>query len=199
MRGRVDRVAAAHAIADGADELRVRSLLRLGIGEERPGVVHHHRNVDGVHVAEHPLALGRLGIGRDRPQLHDARAVIQIGQHHVIARCAEPPRHVAQLLADRRRVHVKDDDREGAAALGVGDERRGLAVLGRNVDLLVDHGRFLLSVIPMSGWVLDTITRKDRYDKAKGRYDLGERALERFSRDCHCLVVTINWRAERSR
>jgi hypothetical protein len=26
----------------------------------------------------------------------------------------------------------------------MGDEGRGLAVLGRNIDLLVDHGRFFL-------------------------------------------------------
>ena len=142
MRRRVDRVAAAHAVADGADDFRVRRFLRLGIGEQGLGVFHHHGNVDRVHEAEHPLALGRFRIRRDRSQLHDAGAVIHIGQHHVITRGAEPPRHVTQFLADCGSVHVEDDDRKRPAAFGMGDEGGGLAVLGRNIDLLVDHGRF---------------------------------------------------------
>jgi len=71
------------------------------------------------------------------------RAVIEARQHHVVAGGAEPARHVAQLLADRRRVHVEDDDGKGSAALGMGDEGGGMAVLGGDIDLLVDHGAFL--------------------------------------------------------
>jgi hypothetical protein len=50
----------------------------------------------------------------------------------------------------------------------MGDEGGGLAVLGRNIDLLVDHGRFFFwVVIPVSAQVLDTIARKPGHDKAK--------------------------------
>ncbi len=144
MRRRVDRVAAAHAIANGADDGGVRSLLCRGVSQQGLGVFHHHRNVDRVHVAEHLFAFGCVGVRRDRPDLHDAGAVIHVGQHHVIARGGEPSRHVAQFLADRGRVHVEQNDRKRSAAFGMGDESGGLAVLGRNIDLLVDHGRFFM-------------------------------------------------------
>ncbi len=143
VRRCVDCIAAAHAVADGADDPSVRGLLGFGISEQGLGVFHDQRNGQRVHQLEHLLALGRFRIGIDRPELHDAGAVIHVGQHHVIARCSEPARHVAQLHADRRRVHVEDDDRKRPAAFGVGDEGGGLAVLGRNVELLVDHGAFL--------------------------------------------------------
>ena len=88
------------------------------------------------------LRSGDSGSAVDRAELHDVGAVVHVRQHHVIARRAEPPRHVAQLLADRRRIHVEDDDGKRPAALGMGDEGGGLAVLGLDLNLLVDHGRF---------------------------------------------------------
>ncbi len=166
MRRRVDGISPAHAVADGADNFCVRGRLLVGIGEQGVGVLHHQGNVDRVHVSEHPLALGCLRVRRYRSNLHDAGAVIQVRQHHIIARGREPARHVAQFLADRRRVHVKDDDGKRAAALGMGDEGGGVAVLGGDFDLLVDHGALFLAC----GWrffalAIDTIARKPEHDK----------------------------------
>jgi hypothetical protein len=139
VRGRVDGVTAAHAIADGTDDFRIGSRLALGIGEQGPGVLHDHENVERGHELEHALALGCIRIGRQRAELHHAGAVIEVRQHHVIAGGGEPARHVAQLLADRRRIHVEQDDRKRPAAFGMGDEGCGVAVLGGNRDLLIDH------------------------------------------------------------
>ena len=147
MRRRVHGVAAAHAIADGADDLGVRGLLRLGIGKQGLGVFHDEGNAERAHQGEHALALRRFRIGIDRAELHRAGAVIHVRQHHVITGGAEPPRHVAQLLADRRRIHVEDDDGKRPAAFGMGDEGGGLAVLGLDINLLIDHGRFFMFVI----------------------------------------------------
>jgi hypothetical protein len=167
MRSGVDRVAPAHAIADGADDFGVRSLLSFSIGEQRLGVFHHKGNAERVHQPEHPLALGRFRVGWNRTDLHHAGAVIHVRQHHVVARCTEPARHVAQLLADRRRIHVEDDDRKRSAALGMGDEGGGGAVLGGNLDLLIDHGRSaggLLILFFVCAFI--TIARKPEHDKA---------------------------------
>ncbi len=149
MRRRVDGIATAHAVADRADNVGARGGLGGGVSEQRFGILHHHGNVDRVHEPEHPLALGRFRVRRDRPDLHHAGAVIHVGQHHVIARSGEPPRHVAKFLADRGCVHVEQDDRKRSAALGMGDEGGGLAVLGLNVDLLVDHGVSLCFLFPV--------------------------------------------------
>ena len=145
MRRRVDGISAAHAVADGADPIRAGGRLSVGEAEQGAGIFHDQGNVDRVHQLEHALALGRFRIRRQRPELHDARSVIEVRQHHVIARCAEPARHVAQFLADRRRVHVKEDDGMRPAALGMGDEGGGVAVFGRDFDLLVDHGTLRLN------------------------------------------------------
>ena len=159
MRRRVDGISPAHAVADRADDLRVRGRLLVGIGEQRGGVLHDQGNVDGVHVAEHLLAFRRVRVRRYRSQFHDAGTVIQIRQHHVITRSGQPARHVAQFLADRRRVHVEEDDGKRPAALGMSDESGGMAVLGRNFDLLVDHGAFLLA-----GRFCDFFGSGNRYD-----------------------------------
>ena len=63
MRRGVHRVAAAHAVADRADDLRIRGLLRLGIGEQPLGVFHDEGNGERAHQAEHALAFRRLRIG----------------------------------------------------------------------------------------------------------------------------------------
>jgi hypothetical protein len=145
-------VLAAHAIADRADRPFARRVLGGGKIEQRPGVVHHQRDRKRVHQFEHPLALWRFRIGRQRPKLHDALAVIHVRQHHIIARGRQPPRHVPQFLADRGRVHVEENDRERPAAFGVADEGSGLAVLGGYFDLLVDHGDAFPVCFP-SGWL----------------------------------------------
>ena len=190
MRRRVDRIASAHAVADAADDVGAGSRLLVSIGEQGFGILHHQRDVDRVHQLEHALALGRFRICRQRPQLHHARAVIQVRQHHVIARGTEPARHVAQFLADRRRVHIKDDDGVRTAALGMGDERGGVAVLGRNFDLLVDHGVFLYrygfaGFLP--GADVDTIARKLQHDKPTGSC-ADNSGLEQRAPDRHCLT-----------
>jgi len=171
MRRRVDRIASAHAVADGADNPGIRGRLLVGIGEQGGGVLHHQGNVDRVHVAEHPLALGRFRVRRDRPKFHDAGAVIQVRQHHVVAGGGEPARHVAQFFPDCRRVHVKDDDGKGSAAFGMADEGGGVAVLGGDFDLLVDHGALLLAArfLGLFALAIDTIARKPEHDKATGR------------------------------
>jgi hypothetical protein len=47
------------------------------------------------------------------------------------------------------------------------DEGGGLAVLGRNINLAVDHGRCFASLIPGFPWGLNTIARKLGHDKAR--------------------------------
>jgi hypothetical protein len=49
------------------------------------------------------------------------------------------------------------------------DEGGGVTVLGRDFDLLVDHGRFFpLLVSRFVGSAIDTIARKPEHDKASG-------------------------------
>ena len=66
--------------------------------------------------------------------------VIQVRQQHVIADRAEPARHVAQFLADPRRVHQQQHRRIRLAALGMADEGLHRAILGRDVQRLFEHG-----------------------------------------------------------
>src|SRR5439155_12463230 len=47
--------------------------------------------------------------------------------------------HVAQLFADSRSVHVKDDRRERARFVGTGREARLAAVLGDDANFSLDH------------------------------------------------------------
>jgi hypothetical protein len=69
------------------------------------------------------------------------RAVVEIGQQHVIADRGEPARHILQLLANAVRVHQEEDGRGRSVALGMADEGLHLAVLGRDVQRLFDQGR----------------------------------------------------------
>ena len=188
MRRGVDRISAAHAVADRTDEVVARGGLAIGIGEQRPRILHHQGNVDRGHQFEHPLALRRLRVRRQRPKLHHAGAVIQIGQHHIIARSREPACHVAQFLADRRRIHVEQDDGMRTAALGMADEGGGVAVLGGNFDLLVDHWLFFVGCDFWSG---------GRGIRLQGNRNMTRRSkpagtgLEPRRRDRHCVGGAI--------
>jgi hypothetical protein len=51
----------------------------------------------------------------------------------------------------------------------MGDEGDGLAVFGLDVDLLVDHGRFLPVVLLIFVCAFNTIARKPQHDKASRR------------------------------
>jgi hypothetical protein len=52
----------------------------------------------------------------------------------------------------------------------MGDEGGGVAVLGGDIDLLVDHGRFFsLLGSALLASATDTIARKPWHDKATGR------------------------------
>src|SRR5712672_2558729 len=42
----VDRIAPAHAVADGTDNAGARGGLAVGVGEQGAGVLHHQGNVD---------------------------------------------------------------------------------------------------------------------------------------------------------
>ena len=68
-------------------------------------------------------------------------AVIEIGQQHVIADAREPARHVAQFIANARRIHQHQHHRQRPAVVGphcVGVHR---AILRGDIQLAFDHGR----------------------------------------------------------
>jgi hypothetical protein len=91
-------------------------------------VLEHHRHV----------GLGAL------LQLVLARAaVVQVGQHDEIAHRGDAARHVVQLFALARRVHVEQHHRERPAFVGMRDERVHRAVVGGDVDVVLDHGGLL--------------------------------------------------------
>ena len=122
------------------DRTPLHLVLSIDKGEHRGYVVHDRRNghlgADGPHAAVLGAAL-LLHIGSiDRIA---ARAVIEIGQQHVIADGAEPARHVLELLADTVRVHQKEDGRRWSVAFGMADEGLHLAVFGRDFQRLFDQ------------------------------------------------------------
>jgi hypothetical protein len=64
-----------------------------------------------------------------------------------------------------------------------------MAVLGRDFDLLVDHGRFFsLLGLWFLGPALDTIARKPGHDKATRLFG-NKGGLEQRRPDRHCLVL----------
>ena len=73
-------------------------------------------------------------------ETHSAEPVIHVRQQAEIAVLGDPARHVAQFLAHPRRIHVENDPRMVAGALGAGGESRHAAVLGRDDDVFLDHG-----------------------------------------------------------
>ena len=70
-------------------------------------------------------------------------AVVQVGQHHVVTGRAEPPRHVVQLFALARRVHQIQHDWMRTALVGMGNEGIHCAIGGLNVNITINHRRFL--------------------------------------------------------
>ena len=92
------------------------------------GVTVSIRSAPGVHV---------LVAGAELPVR--AAAVVEVREHHVVAGGGEPRRHVLERGPDARRIHQVQHDREGAAVLGVEDERGHLPVGRRDVDLALDH------------------------------------------------------------
>jgi hypothetical protein len=117
-------------------------VLPIGEGEHRSDIVHYWRNghlsADGAHT----LVLGAALLVDTRAKDRVAtRAVVQIGQQHVIADRGEPARHILQLLADTVRVHQQEDGWRRSVALWMADEGLHLAALGRDVQRCFDHGR----------------------------------------------------------
>ena len=116
---------------------------------------------------------------------------------HVDADKAAPSPMPAQVFITFARAAKsvgEDDDGKWTAAFGMGDEGGGLAILGRNIDLLVDHGRFFSCfLIPIFCRVVNTIARKPDHDKAMGR--LGAiPALNRAPR----IAIVLQYRPNRS-
>jgi hypothetical protein len=93
--------------------------------------------VERRHQREHVrhLLFGALG----EPEVA-RETVVEVGQDDEVADRGEPPRHVAQLVAPARRIHVEEDDRERAALFGMDDEAVHRAVRGGDVERLFDHG-----------------------------------------------------------
>jgi hypothetical protein len=80
--------------------------LSLGKREHGRDVVHHRRERHlGAHRA-HALMLGAAVLEHLWPVDRVAPgAVIEVGEQDIVADGGEPPRHVAQLLADAGGVH----------------------------------------------------------------------------------------------
>ena len=118
-----ERKGAAHAIAVHPDRAGLGRTLRVGKGDHRRDVVHDRRDRHlGAHPS-HPLALGAALLEHVGPKNRIAAgAMVEIGQQHVIADRRQPTRHVAQFLADARRVHQQQYRRIRAAAFRVVDE-----------------------------------------------------------------------------
>src|SRR5262249_28106233 len=83
-------------------------------------------------------------------------------------------------------IHVENDDGKRPAALGMGDEGGGLAVLGLDVQLLVDHECFFVLVI--CGFSLGRSIRL-QVNRSMTRRGRPSRGLERRRQDCHCWVT----------
>ena len=83
------------------------------------------------------VGLGAMGAGI--AQLCIEAGLETVG-HEVEADRGEAARHVAQLLAIARCVHIEEDDRKRAALLRMDDEAVHRAVGGGNVEMVFDHG-----------------------------------------------------------
>src|SRR5690349_10249607 len=141
--------------------------------EDRGEVIHHRRNghlgPNGTHALMLRTALLLHARSIDRVT---TCAVVEIGQQHVIADRSEPARHILELLANAVRVHQQEDSGERAVALGMADESLHLAVFGRDVQGLFDHGGVFpvgrFRVWPLHrGWV--SRQRDARYFAQSGR------------------------------
>ena len=141
-RGGGQRIRAAHAVAVGADGAFLRR--RLGIDEcQHVGEILHHRR-DG-HLGADRAHAGLFGaaLGGDVGAVFRvfAGAVVQVGQHDVIADGAEPAGHVVEFVADAGGVHQHEDHGMRAVAVGMDDEGLHLAGAGLDVANFFDHGR----------------------------------------------------------
>jgi hypothetical protein len=114
--------------------------LTIDEGEHRGHIVHHrrygHLGAHGAHALTLRGALLQHVGSKDRVA---AGAVIKIRQQHVTADSAESAGHVAQLLANARRIHQQEHGWERTVALGMADECLHRACLGRDVQRLLDH------------------------------------------------------------
>ena len=126
----------AHAIADDANLVVARGRLARGELQHRGRIGEDFRAIERVHVLEHDPP--RV-VARAHAKVADA-PVVEIGEDDEVTDGAEAPRHVVQLSALARRIHVEKHDRMRSALFGVRDERVHRAVGGLNVELAVDHG-----------------------------------------------------------
>ena len=147
-RGGGQRIGPAHAIAVGADRALLRLLLLVGKGDQGGDVVHHRRD---RHLGAHRPHAGLLGaallqhVGAVLGVL--AGAVIEVGQQHVVAHRRQPAGHVVELLADAGRVHQEQHRRVRPAPFRMANEGFDGAVLGRDIQNLLDHVAVLLLVL----------------------------------------------------
>ena len=138
-RGGGERVRPAHAITVRADRAGLGTVLTIEKRQHGGHVIHHRRDRHfGPHRA-HALMLRAAMLEHLRPVDRVAPgAVVEIGQQHAVADRREPPRHVAQLIADAGRVHQEEHGRMHAA-LGPTDEGFHRPVTGGDVKGLLDH------------------------------------------------------------
>ena len=135
LRGRPEHERPAHAVADDADLVAACGRLALDELQHRCGIGEHLGAVERVHVLEHDPA--RV-VARSHAKVTQA-PVIEIGEHDEVAGGTESPRHVVQLAALARRIHVEEHDRMRPALFGMRDERVHCAVGRLDIEFAVDH------------------------------------------------------------
>ena len=109
----------AHAVTHRADAPRVGVRLRVDELQQRLGVAARGGGIERIHQREH-VRHGRLGALLQ--EVVARAAVVQIGQHDEVAHAGQAPRHVMQLFALARSVHVEQHHGKRPAFFGMHDE-----------------------------------------------------------------------------
>ena len=139
-RGR-DRMATAHAIADGADVGLLHAWVRREIREQSLRVRAHVREARARQVLRHPrLAKCRIDEESwDVIGLAATESIEEVGQEHDVAMRCEPRCHLEERRTQSRPVHVHDHGGPLPFAVGLVDVGRAASVAGLDRDLVLRH------------------------------------------------------------
>ena len=122
---------------DATDWAGLNLLVRVQKREHARGVVYHGGIGEALHCAPNDYRHG-LVTPRNVEAKHP-QPIVKIGQEADVAVLRDASRLIAELLADSRRVHVKDDRRKLSMLVRTDGKARLAAVFRRHDDIVFDH------------------------------------------------------------
>ena len=133
---------------DTTDRSGLHLFLRVQKGEHTRGVVGHGNVGEALHRAPNDH---RHGFVTPRNvEAKRSQPVVKIRQEAEIAVLRDASRLVAELLADPRRVHVKNDRRKLSRLIRTHGEARLTSVFRSHDDIVFDHRIALAGLAPHS-------------------------------------------------